>query len=87
MTLVNNRMYRTGWNELFASSDRAILVKLSRTTSRTMNGDLLIGKYEGRELRSPAANEMSLRYIAVGIHIALERCRNTVRYTDISIRC
>jgi hypothetical protein len=87
MTLVNNWMHRTGWNELFAGSDRAILIKLSRKPSRTMNGDLLVGKYGGRELRSPAADEMRLRRIAVGIHIALERYRDTVRHADISIRC
>jgi hypothetical protein len=87
MTLVNNWMHRTGWNELFASSDRAILIKLSGTPSHTMDGDLLVGKHESRELRSPAADEMRLRRIAVGIHIALESCRDTVRHTDISIRC
>jgi hypothetical protein len=52
-----------------------------------MDGDLLLSKHGGREVRSPAADEMRLRRIAVGIHIALERCRDTVRHTDISIRC
>jgi hypothetical protein len=87
MTLVNNWMHRTDWNELLAGSDDAILIKLSETPSRTVDGDLLVGKHEGRELRSPAADEMKLRRIAIGIHIALERCRDTVRHTDISIRC
>jgi hypothetical protein len=80
-------MYRTGWNELFAGSDCAILIKLSGTPSHTMDSDLLVGKHEGRELRSPAADQMRPRRIAVGIHIALESCRDTVRHTDISIRC
>jgi hypothetical protein len=71
MTLTNNRTHRTGWNELFAGSDRAILIKLSRIPSRTINGDLLVGKHEGRELRSPAADEMKLRRIPVGLNIAL----------------
>jgi hypothetical protein len=31
MTLVNNWMHRTGWNELFVGSHRAILIKLSGT--------------------------------------------------------
>jgi hypothetical protein len=87
MISVNNWMHRTGWNELFDGSDRAILIKLSGTPSRTVDGDLLVGKHEGRELRSPAADEIRLRRIAVGVHIALERCRDTVRHTDISIRC
>jgi hypothetical protein len=87
MTLINNRTHRTGWNELFAGSDRAILIKLSRTPSRTINGDLLVGKHEGRELRSPAADEMKLRRIPVGLDIALGRCKDTVRHTDISVRC
>lgn len=52
-----------------------------------MNGDLLIGRHEGRELRSSTADETRLRRIAVGIRIVLERCRDTVRHTDISIRC
>jgi len=87
MTLVNNWMHRTGWNELFTGNDRALLMTLSGTPSRTRDGDLLLGQYEGVELRSPATDEAKLRRIAVGVTMALERCRDTVRHTDISIRC
>jgi hypothetical protein len=52
-----------------------------------MHGNVLVGKHEGRELRSPAADETRLRRITIGIHISLERCRDNVRHADISVRC
>jgi hypothetical protein len=57
MTLVYNWMHRTGWNELFASSDRALSRKLSGMPSRIGNGDLPLGQHEGMELGSPAYDE------------------------------
>jgi hypothetical protein len=80
-------MHRTGWNELLAGSDRAILIKLSGTPSHTMDGDLLVGKHEGRELRSPAADEMRLRRIAVGIHIARGAINQCTALIAIPVQC
>jgi len=86
MALVSNWLHRTGWNELFANSDRALLTKLSNLPSRAGDCDLCLGQIDGTELLSPAADEAKLRRVLVSVAVALERCRDTVRHTDISIR-
>ena len=87
MTLVNNWMNRTGWNELFDGDDRALLVRLTELPSVAEGRDLRLGRRGGRELCSSADDEAKLLHIVASLRQAMERCRDTVRHTEISIRC
>jgi hypothetical protein len=83
MTLVNNWMHRTGWNELFEESDRLFLARLSEMPSTRGDGSLHLGHYGGVEIRSPATDEAKISRILHATGTALEQCRDTVRHRHL----
>jgi hypothetical protein len=87
MTLVNNWTHRTGWNELFRGEDWALLVRLTQLPQPTQNTDLRLGYYGNQAIISPLEDEVKLKHMLAAVDRALVCCRDTVRHTDISIRC
>lgn len=87
MTLVNNWTHRTGWSELFRGENRALLVRLTQLPQTTRKTGLHLSWHEGQEIISPIEDEVKLKHISAAVDRAFVCCRDTVRHTDISIRC
>lgn len=84
--LSSNWMRRTGWTELFSGTDRSILVALSRPPVARAE-DLNVGGVHGEEIVFSAANECRLAVVGATVDRFLDRCEDTLRHTDHSIRC
>ncbi|KAH8690376.1 hypothetical protein GQ44DRAFT_744804 [Phaeosphaeriaceae sp. PMI808] len=71
MALNTNWMRRTQWAETFAGADRKLLVQLAQIPP----------VYSHKE------DEFKLRHIVTALDRVFDRCEDTVRHTDVSIRC
>lgn len=86
MALTTNWMRRAGWDEMFAGANRKLLVILSQLPYN-VNEDLCLGVYGDTKLFSSREDEGRLMHIIAAIDRMFDRCEDTVRHTDISIRC
>jgi hypothetical protein len=86
MALNTNWMRRTGWANTFAHADRSFLVKLAQMPQVTEYG-LLLGTYNGTDIYSPKADEHRLGLMVAALGRVFDQCADTVRHTDVSMRC
>jgi hypothetical protein len=84
--LSSNWMRRTGWTKLFLGTNRSILVALSRPRTAHADGSDVDGEH-GEGITFSAANERRLAVMSVAIDWFLDRCEDTLRHTDHSLRC
>jgi hypothetical protein len=86
MALNTNWMRRTGWAETFAGADRKLLVQLAQIPRNTER-DLALDVYDGIALCSSKEGKCRLSYLVTALDHVFDRCEDTVRHTDVSIRC
>ena len=79
-------MRRTGWATTFAHADRRLLSILDQTPVRDSHY-LELGSYGGEELYSSIEDKRGLTIVGRAVDRFFERCEDTARYTDHSIRC
>lgn len=85
MALKTNWMRRTGRAQTFASADRKILVKLAQMPHGEW--DLFLVTHDGADLHSCKADEQRLVLIVAALGRVSGQCEDTVKHTDVSIRC
>ncbi|KAK4073268.1 hypothetical protein Purlil1_13123 [Purpureocillium lilacinum] len=83
--MMTNWMRRTGWEETFRHARRDFLVSLSELPA-AHSGPLLLTRYDGATIQSPEVDECRLVSIVHSLDRLLDRCGETVRRTDVSIR-
>jgi hypothetical protein len=86
MALNTNWMRRNGWAETFAGADRKLLVQLAQIP-RATEKDLALGVYNGVPMHSRREDEFKLSHLVTALDEVFDRCEDTVRHTDVSIRC
>jgi hypothetical protein len=86
VALNTNWMRRNGWAETFAGADRKLLVQLAQIPRNTEK-DLALGVYNGVPMHSRRKDESKLSYLVTALDQVFDRCEDTVRHTDVSIRC
>ncbi|PVH94160.1 hypothetical protein DM02DRAFT_200270 [Periconia macrospinosa] len=86
MALSTNWMRRTGWAEMFASANRRLLVQLSQMPYDARE-DLSLGTYGAENLFSRREDEERLTHMVAALGRMFDRCEDTVRHTDVSVRC
>jgi len=79
-------MRRTGWVELFDGANRSLLYQL-RTSPAVDGFGLSLGHYGTQSLWSSIGDERYLVAISCAVDRFLDRCEDTARHTDHSIRC
>lgn len=79
-------MRRTGWVELFDGANRSLLYQL-RTSPAVDGFGLSLGYYGTQSLWSSVEDERYLVAISYAVDRFLDRCEDTARNTDHSIRC
>lgn len=79
-------MRRNGWAETFAGADRKLLVQLAEIPRGTEK-DLALGVYNGVPMHSRREDESKLSHLVTALDQVFDRCEDTVRHTDVSIRC
>uniref|UniRef100_A0A0D2XRM9 Uncharacterized protein n=1 Tax=Fusarium oxysporum (strain Fo5176) TaxID=660025 RepID=A0A0D2XRM9_FUSOF len=83
--LLTNWMRRTRWDETLGQGRRDILVTLSELPL-IHSQPLWLGVHNGQELYSSVKNECKLVSIVAALDRLFDRCEETVRYTDVSVR-
>lgn len=86
MALTTNWMRRTGWSEMFADANRKLLVELTQPPYNA-EVDLCLGVYGATKLFSRREDEERLIRIVAALDRVFDCCEDTVRHTDISMRC
>lgn len=86
MAVNTNWMRRTGWNETFAGANRKLLVELVQMP-RGRGQRINLGTYDDTVLCSCEEDERKLALIVSALDRVFDRCEDTVRHTDVSIRC
>jgi hypothetical protein len=86
MALNTNWMRRTGWAETFAGADRKVLVQLAQIP-RDTEKNLALGVYDGVPMHSRREDESKLSHLITVLDQVFDQCEDTVRHTDVSIRC
>jgi len=86
MALNTNWMRRTGWTEIFAGEDRALLVALA-ALPHDAKQDLYLGLHGAVKLFSSREDEAKLMCMTAALDRAFDRCEDTVRHTHVSMRC
>lgn len=83
--LMSSWMRRTGWDDLFKDAHRDVLITLL-TPPYTHSSSLRPAIHNGRTLVSPAADEDKLRLMMAALDRLIDRCCDTIRHTDVSMR-
>ncbi len=78
-------MRRRGWEETFRHARRDFLLSISELPA-AHSGPLLLTRYDGATIQSPEVDEGRLESIVQSLDRLLDRCGDTVRRTDVSIR-
>jgi hypothetical protein len=86
MALNTNWMRRTGWAKTFADSDRSFLAKLAQMPQVAEHG-LFLGTSNGIDIYSCKADEQRLVLMIAALGRVFDQCADTVRHTDVSMRC
>jgi hypothetical protein len=84
--VLGNWMRRTDWASVYSSVNRRLLVRLAEAPSAD-GSPLRYGEFEGQHLQSSAEDERRIRSIGAAIDPFFDRCEDTIRYTDHSVRC
>jgi hypothetical protein len=83
---LGNCIRRTYWTSVFSGVNRLLLVRLAEAPFAD-GSPLMYGEFEDRCLQSSAEDEHRIRSIGAGIDALFDRCEDTARHTDHSIRC
>jgi hypothetical protein len=83
--VLGNWMLRTDWASVYSGVNRRLLVRLAEAPSAD-GSPLRYGEFEGQHLQSSAEDERKIPSIGAAIDAFFDRCEDTVRYTDHSIR-
>ncbi|KAH7113142.1 hypothetical protein B0J13DRAFT_657313 [Dactylonectria estremocensis] len=83
--LLTNWMRRTGWKDTFSRARRDILMTLSEMPW-IYGQRFYLGAHDGKELYSSVGDECKLASIIAALDRLFDRCGETVRYTDVSVR-
>ncbi|KAH7361356.1 hypothetical protein BKA66DRAFT_592980 [Pyrenochaeta sp. MPI-SDFR-AT-0127] len=86
MALNTNWMRRTGWGKIIADGNRKLLVVLAQLLYGAGKG-LFLGKHGNTNLFSRREDEKRVMVIVAALDRAFDRCEDTVKHTDTSIRC
>ncbi|PVH90430.1 hypothetical protein DM02DRAFT_507982, partial [Periconia macrospinosa] len=86
MAVNTNWMRRTGWNETFAGANRKLLVELVQMP-RGRGQCINLGTYNDTVLCSGEEDEQKLALMVSALDRVFDRCEDTIRHTDVSIRC
>jgi hypothetical protein len=86
MALNTNWMRRTGLAETFAGADRKLLVQLAQIPHNTER-NMTFGIYDGIAISSSRKDECHLSYLFTELDRVFDQFEDTVRQTDVSIRC
>lgn len=86
LALESNWMRRTSWATTFAGADRGLLSILDQTPARDGH-HLELGIYGSEVLQSSIEDERGLAIVAHATDRFFERCEDTARHTDHSVRC
>lgn len=84
--LCSNWMRRTGWLVTYRGVDRLMALQL-RAPAVTNGRTLYLGSSGSREFHSPVEDERCLALIHEAVNHFTDRCEDTVRHTEHSIRC
>jgi hypothetical protein len=86
LALMSNWMRRTEWTSTYEHTRRDMLIRLSKPLNR-QGSPLYIGQYAAQlNLSSPAEVEHRLIKVGKALDRLFDRCEDTVRHIDISIR-
>lgn len=83
--LLVNWIRRTAWDQTFRHAHRNTLIHLS-ILPLSSPPTLWLGTYNGQRLSSSAADERKLCSIVLALDRLFDRCGETVRFTDVSVR-
>lgn len=86
LALTTNWMRRTGWAKTFANADRHLLSLLDQMPARDGHS-LELGYYGERVVYSSVEDERRLAMVGQAADRFFDRCEDTARNTDHSIRC
>lgn len=87
LAFVSNWMRRTDWVRIFTGADRECLSVLTESPFPYGDGLWLSGVNEDPIVWSCVEDERKLESIGRAVDSLLDRCEDTVRHTDQSIRC
>lgn len=82
---MTNWMRRTGWETIFEKAHRGFLVALLELP-RPCSGPLVLFTSSDAIIESSEKDEMKLYRIVAALDRLFDRCGDTVRHTDVSIR-
>ena len=83
-----NWMRRTGWDKMLEGSRRDILICLTRLPCQAGSA-LILGlssDESGTQIYSSSQDEQRLSYLMTAVDRLFDRCEDTVRHTDYSLR-
>ena len=86
LALTSNWIRRTGWLETFAGVDRQLLSRLASAPARE-GFPLLLADDVGSPTQSSIEDESKLSNLGKAVDHFFDRCEDTARNTDHSIRC
>lgn len=86
LALTSNRMRRTAWAETYKGIDRRWLLAV-RGRPAAEGCNLYLGVRGARELYSSSEDERKLATFGRAVDRFFDRCEDTVRHTDHSVRC
>ena len=86
LAFMSNWIRRTNWAQLFDGVDRQGLIQLAELPSAHDPG-LKIGHHQNHVVRSCLEDEQKLQTLGHAVDLFLDRCEDTARNTDHSIRC
>ncbi|KAI5460648.1 hypothetical protein BGZ63DRAFT_358609, partial [Mariannaea sp. PMI_226] len=84
-SLLTNWMRRTGWEELFNTANKKVLIAFS-TLPLADGQNHFISDYNRQALQNPALDESKMHSITVALDLLFDCCYNIVRHIDIIIR-
>lgn len=86
LAFTSNWMRRTGWPDTFAGTDRCLLGRLTDVPAEEGHS-IMLGLHRADEIYSSADDERRLAAIGRAVDHFFDRCEDTARNTDHSIRC
>ncbi|KAI8401260.1 hypothetical protein FOFC_18129 [Fusarium oxysporum] len=85
-TLLTNWMRRTGWEVTFRNTQRDLIIALAQCPLKDNSGPLWLANYKDEALISSQEDEHKLARIMAAFDRLFERCNDTIKHIDISLR-
>lgn len=84
--LMPSWLRRTGWDGILGGANRRLLVALTKLPSTACRPLRIVDAAGVPAYESPAADEQRLAVIVEAVDWLMDRCHDTVRHTDVSVR-